>query len=60
MRGRLPSRTLESLTADHKDLCEKGGGDKKNAKLHHNAIDNHFFDIPLSHVKQHISLQKNS
>ena len=31
VRGRSPSRTLESLSADYREFCEKGGGDKKKA-----------------------------
>lgn len=51
-RGRSPSRNLENLKSDHQDFLQKGGGDLNQAKFYFNVIDNHFFDIPLTHVKQ--------
>jgi len=49
-RGRLPSRSLESLRADHQRFLDAGGNLKK-AKEFNNAIAEPFFSIPLQNVR---------
>ena len=49
-RGRSQPRTLEGLQADHNSF-QAGGGCLRNAKLHHNVIAPHFFDVPISQVR---------
>ncbi len=48
---RSPSRlsTLESLKRDHGDFLADSGNIKK-AKLYHNCIRPHFFEIPLTGI----------
>ena len=49
-RGRSQPRTLEGLQADYNSF-QAGGGCLRNAKLHHNVIAPHFFDVPISQVR---------
>ena len=48
-RGCSQPRTLESLQADYHRF-QAAGGRLRNAKLYHNVIAPHFFDIPISQV----------
>ena len=48
-RGRSQPRTLEGLQEDYQRF-QAAGGRLRNAKLYHNVIAPHFFDIPLSQV----------
>ena len=48
-RGRSEPRTLESLQDDY-DRFQSAGGRLRNAKLFHNVIAPHFFDVPISQV----------
>ena len=50
-RPQSKSRTLESLRSDHVGFMADGGNLKK-AKVHNNVIRPHFFDIPLSQVRE--------
>jgi len=49
-RGRSQPRTLEGLQADYNSF-QAGSGCLRNAKLHHNVIAPHFFDVPISQVR---------
>ena len=51
-RGRLPERSLDSLTSDHSKFVSSGG-DIRNAKSYNNVIENYFFDIPLENVGEY-------
>lgn len=48
-RGRSQLRTLEGLQADYHRF-QAAGGHLKKAKLFHNVIAPHFFDVPISQV----------
>ena len=48
-RGRSEPRTLEGLQADY-DRFLSDGGHLRNAKLFHNVIASHFFDVPISQL----------
>ena len=50
-RPQSKSRTLESLRSDHVGFMADRGNLKK-AKVHNNVIRPHFFDIPLSQVRE--------
>ncbi len=49
-RGKCTKRSLESLRTDH-DSFQRAGGQLKNAKFHHNAIEEYLFDIPVENVR---------
>ena len=51
VRTSSPTRTLNSLQADHLRFETQGKGDVKNkAKLYNNVIGSQLFDIPLTQV----------
>jgi hypothetical protein len=49
-RGRSPSRTLDSIKADHLSFCT-AGSDLHKAKLHNNVIGTNIFDIAVDQVR---------
>lgn len=50
VRGRSPSRSLQTLQHDHTDFLEKGDGDINKAKEYNNVIKPALLDIPLDMV----------
>ena len=61
-RPNVQLRDLDGIQSDHQRFMTEGHGDLRKAKLFNNAIQPHFFDIPLSQVilgqvdRNHITL----